>query len=263
MRRVFSVVIPEKPDPSDWQPFRFGGKENLGSVGLNLLDFGARMFSPSAMRWTTMDPMAEKYYDISPYVYCAGNPVNYVDPDGTTPRIFVETKGFGHAFVSAGSGNNTVVYTYGRYGGLEKNKSIARSTTPTGEGVLVKLTGKEALSYINKKVSNDNASVFEFTNIDDKDVQDYFDTQLSTSTQNPSSGVYSDSDNAKVVDKYNLLSNNCVTTSINGLQSVSSADLKLSGIITPLFLKIKLLLRSQSSNEINKVNYEAIQEENN
>lgn len=82
MRRVFSVVIPEKPDPSDWQPFRFGGKENLGSVGLNLLDFGARMFSPSAMRWTTMDPMAEKYYDISPYVYCAGNPVNYVDPDG-------------------------------------------------------------------------------------------------------------------------------------------------------------------------------------
>lgn len=87
MRRVFSVVIPEKPDPSDWQPFRFGGKENLGSVGLNLLDFGARMFSPSAMRWTTMDPMAEKYYDISPYVYCAGNPVFYFDPDGKDRHI--------------------------------------------------------------------------------------------------------------------------------------------------------------------------------
>ena len=29
-----------------------------------------------------MDPMAEKYYDISPYVYCAGNPVNLVDPYG-------------------------------------------------------------------------------------------------------------------------------------------------------------------------------------
>ena len=26
--------------------------------------------------------MAEKYYDISPYVYCAGNPVNLLDPDG-------------------------------------------------------------------------------------------------------------------------------------------------------------------------------------
>lgn len=29
-----------------------------------------------------MDPLAEKYYSISPYAYCAGNPVNIVDPDG-------------------------------------------------------------------------------------------------------------------------------------------------------------------------------------
>lgn len=29
-----------------------------------------------------MDPMAEKYYSISPYAYCMNNPVRYVDPDG-------------------------------------------------------------------------------------------------------------------------------------------------------------------------------------
>ena len=29
-----------------------------------------------------MDPFAEKYYDISPYAYCAGDPVNIVDNDG-------------------------------------------------------------------------------------------------------------------------------------------------------------------------------------
>ena len=28
-----------------------------------------------------MDPLSEKYYHISPYAYCAGNPVNLVDPD--------------------------------------------------------------------------------------------------------------------------------------------------------------------------------------
>ena len=33
------------PSPSDWQPFRFGGKEDLKNVGLNLLDFGARMYT--------------------------------------------------------------------------------------------------------------------------------------------------------------------------------------------------------------------------
>jgi hypothetical protein len=29
-----------------------------------------------------MDPMAEKYYSISPYTYCNNNPVNVIDPDG-------------------------------------------------------------------------------------------------------------------------------------------------------------------------------------
>lgn len=29
-----------------------------------------------------MDPLAEKYYSISPYAYCGGDPVNFVDPDG-------------------------------------------------------------------------------------------------------------------------------------------------------------------------------------
>ena len=28
------------------------------------------------------DPLSEKYYAISPYAYCAGNPVNLVDPEG-------------------------------------------------------------------------------------------------------------------------------------------------------------------------------------
>ncbi len=32
--------------------------------------------------FTTRDPLCEKYYDLSPYGYCAGNPMRYVDPDG-------------------------------------------------------------------------------------------------------------------------------------------------------------------------------------
>ena len=33
-------------------------------------------------RFTTIDPLAEKYPSVSPYAYCNGNPVNLVDPDG-------------------------------------------------------------------------------------------------------------------------------------------------------------------------------------
>ena len=36
-----------------------------------------------------MDPLAEKYFSISPYAYCAGNPVNIVDPEGGDMQVFL------------------------------------------------------------------------------------------------------------------------------------------------------------------------------
>lgn len=60
-----------------WQ---FSGKENQQALGYNAYDFGARFYNH--LQWTTMDPMAEKYYGLSPYAYCAGDPVNYIDPNG-------------------------------------------------------------------------------------------------------------------------------------------------------------------------------------
>jgi len=34
------------------------------------------------MQWGQMDPMCEKYYDVSPYGYCKNKPFNLIDPDG-------------------------------------------------------------------------------------------------------------------------------------------------------------------------------------
>jgi len=76
-----------------FNPYRFSAKEQMtvygGSlVGSNfepnvgLYDFGARWYAPYSARWSTPDPLSEKYYSISPYAYCAGNPVNLVDPTG-------------------------------------------------------------------------------------------------------------------------------------------------------------------------------------
>ena len=62
--------------------YKYSGKEQISSGNLGWYDFGARWYDPSHARWTTPDPMAEKYYSISPYVYCASNPVNIVDPEG-------------------------------------------------------------------------------------------------------------------------------------------------------------------------------------
>ncbi|MGN1210252.1 MAG: RHS repeat-associated core domain-containing protein, partial [Candidatus Cryptobacteroides sp.] len=66
--------------------YRFTGKEDQGpDFNVPYTDFGARMYSPALCRWLTPDPLSEKYYGISPYVYCAGNPVNFLDPDGRFP----------------------------------------------------------------------------------------------------------------------------------------------------------------------------------
>ena len=64
--------------------FRFNGKEKLiaGANDTKLTDYGARMFSAPLARWTTPDPLADKYYSTSPYAFCNNNPVNFVDPDG-------------------------------------------------------------------------------------------------------------------------------------------------------------------------------------
>ena len=61
---------------------RFSGKEYDPMLGLNSYDFSARWQMPDLTRFGQMDPMAEKYYSWSPYAYCAGNPVRYVDPEG-------------------------------------------------------------------------------------------------------------------------------------------------------------------------------------
>ena len=44
--------------------------------------FGARGFDARIGKWLGVDPMAEKYPDSSPYNYCSGNPLRYVDPTG-------------------------------------------------------------------------------------------------------------------------------------------------------------------------------------
>ena len=75
--------------------YRFSGKEEQGFAGVPWQDFGARMYDPDLARWTTPDPLAEKYPGISPYVYCNSNPVNFVDPDGRFPDIIWDAASIG------------------------------------------------------------------------------------------------------------------------------------------------------------------------
>lgn len=77
----FGLLFGESEDP-ETQKFKYNNKEFDRYHGLDMYDYGARFYDPSICRFTTMDPMCEKYYNLSPYIYCGNNPVRYVDPSG-------------------------------------------------------------------------------------------------------------------------------------------------------------------------------------
>lgn len=74
------------------QRYKYNGKELDGMHGLDWYDYGARWYD--GMRFLTQDPHATDYVGISPYTYCANNPINAIDIDGkdsyyTTEGIYV------------------------------------------------------------------------------------------------------------------------------------------------------------------------------
>lgn len=70
----------QDPNTEYSERFRFTGKERDAETGYDY--FGARYYSSSLGIWLSVDPMSDKYPSLSPYVYCADNPVNVIDPFG-------------------------------------------------------------------------------------------------------------------------------------------------------------------------------------
>ena len=67
--------------------YTFSAKEKDSETGLSY--FGSRYYSSDLSVWLSVDPMAAKYPSLSPYVYCANNPVKLVDPDGEDYEVVV------------------------------------------------------------------------------------------------------------------------------------------------------------------------------
>ena len=66
---------------SDTNEFRYNGKEFLSRFCVDLYDSQARLQGMNA-QFNSIDPLAEKYFPVSPYAYCGNNPIRFTDPNG-------------------------------------------------------------------------------------------------------------------------------------------------------------------------------------
>ncbi|MGM9865120.1 MAG: RHS repeat domain-containing protein [Muribaculaceae bacterium] len=113
---------------------KYGAKELTPDLGLNAYDFEARTLAPAFPMFSQQDPLAEKYYPLSPYLYCAGNPVNFIDPTGLSTRVEKLDDGCYQVIGGDLTDNDNNIYVYsadknGQYTVKEQSIGVTTSIT--------------------------------------------------------------------------------------------------------------------------------------
>ena len=102
----------------------FIGKERDSETSFSYS--GARYYDSDILTgWLSVDPMADKYPSLSPYAYCAWNPVKLVDPDGEDARIFIKKNEDGKTCIRI---NSTIYFESENMSKKDLNKLVKNAT---------------------------------------------------------------------------------------------------------------------------------------
>jgi RHS repeat-associated protein len=80
---AFGETFVEEHSNTNRTPFLYNGKELDDETGLYY--YGVRYYDARTSVWLAVDPLAEEFPNLSPYVYCFNNPLRFIDPEGLSP----------------------------------------------------------------------------------------------------------------------------------------------------------------------------------
>ena len=143
-----ATMAEQRPSTYFATNYKFNGKELDEETGLYY--YGARYYDPRISIWYSVDPLAEKYPNVSPYVYCANNPILYTDPNGM------------EVIVTGENGVKTKYVAGMKYEGKDKftSKSIETlnniNSTENGNKLLGELIGSKDTYNVSKTFAKDS-----------------------------------------------------------------------------------------------------------
>lgn len=115
--------------------FAFTGKERDSETGYSY--FGARYYdSDLSGLFLSVDPMADKYPSISPYAYCAWNPLKLVDPNGKEVADYYDKNG---RWLGTDGENDNIAY-------------VAKSVSKNSKGLVVSAVDAQQMSITNEEL---------------------------------------------------------------------------------------------------------------
>ena len=81
---AWGYILENRTYNSSAMKYDFTGKERDDETSYDY--FGARYYDSRIGRWGQVEPLLDKYVNISPYCYSLLNPINSFDPNGKDPR---------------------------------------------------------------------------------------------------------------------------------------------------------------------------------
>ncbi len=140
------------------QPYKYNDKEFMEMHGYDSYDYGARGLHSAKMRFDTMDPLAEKYYSVSPYAYCANNPIRYVDPDGRNYGDFYDMNGNRIGTDGINDKKKYIVLDKQESKQIEKTDKQGNTTNRSGVSSSIEKPSTSTMTAATTAINNTNAT---------------------------------------------------------------------------------------------------------